>query len=175
MANRLPFAPVSPEVFYSNGGFLAVSREHVEFLKSAALVSPRKRARLCFHSSPDDAQQEMLIVMHQSSYVRPHRHLTKVETLAMIDGSCDALSFGLHGSLDAVLPMTIPSRGGAFFYRMPPFCFHSLIFRSEWVVFIETTIGPFSPQSSEYASWSPPEEHPEQGHAFLARLIDELC
>jgi cupin fold WbuC family metalloprotein len=162
------FVAVSPEVFYSNGAFLAVSRIDVDFLKSAALASPRKRARLCFHSNPDEAQQEMLIVMHRDSYVCPHRHFTKVETLAIIEGSCDALLFDTSGHLSGSLSMTCPAHEGAFFYRMPPGQFHSLLFCSEWVVFVETTIGPFTPDASESAPWAPPESDPVAGSAFLA-------
>jgi len=165
------FIPVTPEVFYSDGGFLAVADHHIEFLKAAAWASPLKRARLCFHSSPSDAQQEMLIVMHQSSYVRPHRHLSRVETFAMVEGSCDALTFDYTGVLDTIVAMTAPKSGGAFFYRMPKCVYNSLISRAEWAVFIETTIGPFDPESSEAAPWAPVESDPEQGHEFLQHSL----
>lgn len=168
------FVAVCPEVFYSDGAFLAVSRHDVDFLKTAALSSPRKRARLCFHSSPEEAQQEMLIVMHHHSYVSPHRHFTKVETLAIIEGSCDALLFDTSGLLVERLSMTSPSHGGAFFYRMPPGQFHSLLFGSEWIVFVETTIGPFTPDASETAPWAPPESDPTAGAAFLASAACSL-
>lgn len=166
-ASDRSFVAVSPEVFYSDGAFLAVSHCDVDFLKSAALATPRKRARLCFHSSHEDAQQEMLIVMHRDSYVCPHRHIRKVETLAIVEGSCDALLFDTRGHLVERLSMSSPSHGEAFFYRMPPGQFHSLLFHSEWVVFVETTIGPFTPDASESAPWAPPESDPTAGSAFL--------
>ena len=168
------FVAVSPEVFYSNGAFLAVTRRDVDVLKSAALASSRRRARLCFHSSPEDSQQEMLIVMHRDSYVCPHRHFTKVETLAIVEGTCEALLFDASGHLVERVLMTPPSDGGAFFYRMPPDQFHSLHFCSEWVVFIETTIGPFSPAASESAPWAPPESDPTAGATFLATAMGSL-
>jgi len=173
-ASDRSFVAVSPEVFYSDGAFLAVSHRDVDFLKSAALASPRKRARLCFHSSPEEAQQEMLIVMHRDSYVCPHRHFKKVETLAIVEGSCDALLFDTSGTLLERLAMTSPGYGGAFFYRMPPGHFHSLLFRSEWVVFVETTIGPFTLKASESAPWAPPESDPTAGTAFLASVTGSL-
>lgn len=168
------FVTVTPEVLYSNGAFLAVSRSDVNVLKSAALASPRRRARLCFHASPEDAQQEMLIVMHRDSYVCPHRHFTKVETLGIIEGTCEALLFDASGHLVDRLSMSPPSHGGAFFYRMPPGQFHSLLFCSEWVVFVETTIGPFTPDGSESAPWAPPESDPKAGAAFLASAMASL-
>lgn len=158
---------VAPEVFYSDGGFRAVDATDVAMLKEAALASPKRRARLCLHAGAADAQQEMLIVMHESSYVRPHRHLAKVETLGVVEGACDALLFSENGDIEATIPMAPQAQGGAFFYRMPPGLFHTLIFRSEWVVFLETTIGPFDPESSEPAPWAPAETDSAAGHDFL--------
>ncbi|WP_315758407.1 MULTISPECIES: WbuC family cupin fold metalloprotein [unclassified Bradyrhizobium] len=161
---------VSPEVLYSDGGFLAVDDRIVQLLKNKAAKSPRRRCRLCFHASSDDLQQEMLIVMHRSSYVRPHRHLRRSETLAVIEGNCETLLFDEDGQLTERLPMSAAAEGGRFFYKMPPGIFHTLIFRSEWLVFLETTIGPFDPTSSEAASWAPPETDPAAGHSYLAGL-----
>lgn len=158
---------VSAEVFYSDGQFRSISMHDVDFLKSIALKTPRKRARICFHSSPEDAQQEMLIVMHRESYVCPHKHMNKVETLTIIEGECVALLFDEVGQVRKNIRMTAPSKGGAFFYRMPPGQFHSLQFTSKWVVFLETTIGPFSTTASQKASWAPDESEQVKGQEFL--------
>lgn len=160
---------VSPEVIYSDGGFLAVGDPIVSLLKDKAKASQRRRCRLCFHASAEADQQEMLIVMHRSSYVRPHRHLSKVETLTIIEGSCDALLFDDTGRVTQVIHMAAPGNG-CFFYRMPEGIFHTLIFRSEWLVFLETTIGPFDAAMSEQATWAPPESTPEAGHDYLSTL-----
>ena len=153
-------------MYYSNGEYLAVSQRDVDFLKTAASAST-KRARLCFHSSPKDTQQEMLIVMHRDSYVCPHRHHQKVETLSLVEGSCHALLFDIEGNLIEQVAMSTPCKGGAFFYRMPPGLFHSLVFLTEWVVFVETTMGPFTKHSNELALWAPPETEPLAGVNFL--------
>ena len=168
------YTAVSPEVFYSNGAFLAVSRNDVEILKTAALASPRRRSRLCFHSSPEETQQEMLIVMHRDSYISPHRHQTKAETLGIFEGCCEALLFNDSGDLVEKRLMTSPIQGGSFFYRMPPARFHSLLFHSEWVVFVETTIGPFTPSANDLATWAPSERDPSKGLAFLRKASDSL-
>ncbi len=60
---------------------------------------------------------------------------------------------------------------GIFFYKMPPGIFHTLIFKSDWLVFLETTIGPFDPSSSEAAPWAPPETDAAAGDAYLSRLV----
>jgi cupin fold WbuC family metalloprotein len=165
---RLNF--VSPEIIYSDGGFLAADDAIVALLKEKALQAPRRRCRLCFHESAEAAQQEMLIVMNRASYVRPHRHLGKVETLTVVEGACDALLFDDSGQVTQTIAMSPAATGGCFFYRMPSGIFHTLIFRSEWLVFLETTIGPFDRAMTEAAGWAPPETDPAEGHAYLAKL-----
>lgn len=162
---------VSPEVLYSDGGFLAVDSAIVSLLMGRAEASPRRRCRLCFHADPADLQQEMLIVMHRSAYVRPHRHHQNAETLTIVEGQCDALLFDGAGGVTAAFPMSPAAAGGCFFYRMPPGRFHSLSFRSEWLVFLETTIGPFDPNQSEAAEWAPPESDPVAGRAYLSKFV----
>ena len=162
---------VSPEVIYSDGGFLAANRSTVALLKDRALEAPRRRCRLCFHADTSAAQQEMLIVMHSTSYVRPHRHVGKVETLTVVEGMCDALLLDRAGRVTDVVAMSPVGDGGSFFYRMPEGVFHTLIFRSEWVAFLETTIGPFDRAMTEVAVWAPPETDAAAGRAYLSGLM----
>lgn len=161
---------VSPEVMYSDGGFLAADDRIITLLKKKALEAPRQRCRLCFHESADAAQQEMLIVMNRASYVRPHRHFGKVETLTVVEGTCDALLFDDMGKVIEAIAMSPIATRGCFFYRMPSGVFHTLVFRSEWVVFLETTIGPFDRAMTEVADWAPPETDPAAGQAYLLKL-----
>ncbi|WP_230374403.1 WbuC family cupin fold metalloprotein [Pontivivens ytuae] len=166
----LQYRQVAPEVFYSDGGFRAVTDADVAMLRSAAETSPRRRARLCLHDSPTDTQQEMVIVMHEDSYVRPHRHSRRVETLGMIEGHCTAVLFHDDGSVYERAVLSAPGGGGAFFYRMPTGRYHTLLFDTRWTVFVETTIGPFDPSDNEGAPWAPAETDPTAGAAFLAQL-----
>ena len=161
---------VSPEVIYSNGGFLTADSVMIELLKEKAAHAPRGRCRLCFHADPNAVQQEMLIVMNRDTYVRPHRHLRKTEALTIIEGYGDAILFDESGGINQVVPMSPASAGGCFFYRMPADIFHTLLFRSEWLVFLETTIGPFDRASTEAANWAPPETDVAAGCAYLAGL-----
>lgn len=162
---------IAPEVYQSDGAFLAADGATIAMLKAGAAASPRRRCRLCFHAGPDAPQQEMLIVMHASSYVRPHRHFGKVETLTVVEGEAYALLFDPDGVVTGTLRMAPAATGAAFFYRMPPEQFHTLVFRSEWLVFLETTIGPFDLARTEQAAWAPAEDDPDAGRAWLAALI----
>lgn len=166
--NRLK--DVTPEVVYSDGNFLTADRDTVALLKDRAARSPRRRCRLCFHGAPDALQQEMLIVMHRNSYVGPHRHRERAETLTVIEGACDAILFDDVGRVTDTIAMSPVADGGSFFYRMPAGIFHTQIFRSEWLVFLETTVGPFDRTTTEMADWAPSETDPVAGLAYLLNL-----
>ena len=161
---------VAPEVVYSDGKFLSAGSGFVAILKEAAIASTLKRCRLCFHADSDARQHEMLIVMHKSAYVRPHRHFGRAETLLVVEGAAEAILFNEDGSVSERIKMTSPSGEGDFFYRMPPERYHTLSFLTDWLVFVETTTGPFDPTLTEAAPWAPPETHASAGHAFLKSL-----
>lgn len=150
----------TPEVIYpetAGRGFVTAGAGEVALLKRLAPSTARKRCRLCAHPAPDATQQEMLIVMRGDSYVRPHRHRDKSETLTVLEGAADALIFDEAGTVIEVIHMAPYAEGGRFFYRMPAGLFHGLVFRSNWLVYLETTCGPFDPAASEAAPWAPAE------------------
>ena len=109
--------------------------------------------------------------MHRSAYVRPARHIGKVETLSIIEGECMALLFDEDGAVTTSLRMGPPANGRSFFYRMPEMQYHTLVFLSEWLVFMETTIGPFSAAMTEFPAWAPDEVDIEAGRGYLAALL----
>jgi len=170
MSERLlpGFRFATPEVIYTDRRFVTAGPEEVALLKRQSATTARHRCRLCSHPAPDAAQQEMLIVMRGDSYVRPHRHWDKTETLTVLEGNADALIFDEAGVVKEVVRMTPYGAGGRFFYRMPEGTFHGLIFRSDWLVYLETTSGPFDPSRSEFAAWAPPEGDPAAAAYALA-------
>lgn len=162
---------VAPEVFYAQGGFVAVDDSLLAQLKDQALKSPRKRCRICFHKDENATQQAMLIAMHRSSYVRPHRHNDKSETFAVIEGGCDAILFNDDGAVTRITPMSAARDGGSFFYQMPPKVYHTQFFKTDWLVFLETTLGPFDRADTEFGAWSPPETDSAAGRAYLEQIV----
>lgn len=149
------FRQEGPEVYYAPPGFVAIGDAEVDWLIARARELPRKRSRLCLHKDPQAPVHDMLIVHHQSCYVRPHRHHTRSETFSVLRGEATALLFDEIGNIEDLISLGISGSGRVSTYRMPPKLFHGLIIESEWLVFMESTIGPFDVQSSESASWSP--------------------
>ncbi len=161
----------SDEVFYTTAAVVTAGPVDLDFLKARAAANPRQRARLCAHPAPGDRQHEMLIVHHRDVYVRPHRHLNKSESLLLIEGFATALYFNDTGSVEKTLSLGAAGSGRCFYYRMPAGVFHSLVIESEWLVFHETTAGPFDRTTSAFAPWAPDGNDPAEGRRFLETTI----
>lgn len=162
---------VAPGIFYGQTQPIVAGPEIVAFLKDSARCLPLRRARLCTHPGPEADQHDMVIVSHRDTYVAPHRHPGKSETLLVLEGWARVVIFDDEGNPKNVFTVAPLGGGPAFFYRMPPAVFHSLIIESEYLVFVESTKGPFAPDASETASWAPGAEDAETGRAFLSDIL----
>lgn len=162
---------IASEVYYATTGFSSVGPEAVMFLKNVAGGTQRKRARICFHPDPSAPAHEMLIAMHCSNYVQPHRHVTRPETLIALEGKANALLFDEVGAVTNRLTMGSYESKCTFFYRMPAGIFHTIHFETEWFIYLETTLGPFNPADTEVASWAPEEADADAGRCYLASLL----
>jgi cupin fold WbuC family metalloprotein len=162
---------VVPGIFYTDRSFVCCDRNMVEFLKEKARATASKRARLCAHPSAEADQHDMLIVSHRDTYVAPHRHLAKSESMLVLEGCAKALLFSADGTDVQCLPMGSPETDRTFFYRMPEGQYHSLTIESEFLVFVESTQGPFRSDATEFAPWAPAPSDDIAGRAFIARLM----
>jgi len=148
---------INPEVFYHEGDSHLLSQNDIEFLKYQASKTPRRRARICLHSSPQDAIHEMLIVHHRTAYVRPHAHKGYDESLHVLEGRAEALFFEPSGTVRDIVTMANRDQNepAPFFYRIKKGEIHSLRIKSEWFVFQEVAAGPFDPANTLFPDWVP--------------------
>ncbi|HVZ23104.1 MAG TPA: WbuC family cupin fold metalloprotein [Vicinamibacterales bacterium] len=160
----------SAEVLYATDRIVTVDRAAVEELKRAASRNPRGRIRLCAHPDVDDRLHEMLIVHNRQAYVRPHKHLGKSESFHVIEGDVDVVIFDDDGAVADVIPMGAYGSGRAFFYRIATPIYHTLLIRSDVLVFHEATNGPFDRADTMFAPWAPEDSHPQEVQVFLTRV-----
>ena len=159
------------EVLYTQDAVTKVDKDDIDSLKSRALRNERERARLCTHLSVDDAVHEMLIVHTRGTYVPPHKHLNKSESFHIIEGRLDIVIFDDSGNVLEVIEMAGYPSGDPFFWRINESFFHTVVPRSEVVVFHETTSGPFRRKDTVYASWAPGEAADDDAkHTYLSKL-----
>ncbi len=164
----------NPEVLYSDESITTTDRSNIERLKQLSSRNPRKRIRLCTHGNPGDLLHEMLIVHQRGAYVRPHKHSGKTESTHIIEGKADVVLFDAGGRIEDVIRMGDYASGMTFYYRMAVPVFHTLIIRSEFLVFHETTNGPFERRDTVLAPWSPEDGEVDAISRFMAELDDSV-
>jgi cupin fold WbuC family metalloprotein len=164
------FREHSPEVLYAEDPVVKVDRQDIEMLVQRASQNPRKRARLCTHKNTNDKLHEMLIVHARDCYVRPHKHLAKSEAFHVISGLVDIVLLDDDGKIIEVVPMGDYASGRKFYYRLADPYYHTLLIRSDWVIFHEITNGPFKREDTIFAPWSPVETDTAGVREFVAGL-----
>ena len=164
----------SDEVLYAQEPIIQVTAKEISLLKERACRNPRQRIRLCAHRTIEDLVHEMLIVHTRDTYVRPHRHLTKWESFHVIEGLGDVVIFDEHGVVTEVTRLGDYASGQRFYYRTQASAFHTLVIRSEFLIFHETTNGPFRKADTILAPWSPEEGDQRAVKCFLASLTQAV-
>ena len=51
------------------------------------------------HKDIKDNLHEMIIILSKETYIRPHKHLNKAESLHVIEGSADVIFFNDYGKI----------------------------------------------------------------------------
>ncbi len=165
----------SAEVLYSLDQIVTVDARFLDELKREALKNPRRRIRLCAHRGVDDHLHEMIIVHTKETYVRPHRHIGKSESFHVIDGLVDVVLFDDAGEVTGVIPMGPFASGRSFFYRIADPIYHTLLIRSDVIVFHEATTGPFRREETAFAPWAPEDSDPVAVAAFMKSVDDRAA
>ncbi len=112
----------------------------------------------------------MFIVHKKGAYIRPHKHLKKSESFHLITGAADVIIFSRAGKITGVIPMGEYASGGNFYYRISQPYYHTLLIKSDFLVFHETTNGPFKKSGTVFADWSPDENDSAAQKKFMLYL-----
>lgn len=168
------FKQINPEVLVADTPILTLTRENIAYLKTLAAKNPRQRVRLCAHRSTDNLVHEMLIVMTEGCYIRPHKHIGKGESFHVVEGVLDVVIFDYQGNITNVLGLGDYASGRAFYYRSDTLEYHTVVIRSKQAVIHETTPGPFRPADNVLAPWSPEDGDARGISQFMARVHDAI-
>ena len=157
-----------PEYLQAESRRVAVGAPEVGEWCARAARSPRKRYRLCAHQ-PQDTIHEMLICLDAATYVRPHKHIGKTESLHVVQGFARLLFFTEDGRISEQVALGPFPSGQTFYYRIGEAVYHTLVIESETFVFHETTQGPFLREQTVAAPWAP-DENQDERMAYLLEL-----
>lgn len=144
----------SDDVLVCTDEIVSLRNAALDELRAMTARSLKKRARICAHKDDAAGIQEMIIMINHASYICPHRHEGKSESFHLIEGSADIVVFDGDGEIERVIPF---SQNGAFFYRLDTARFHTVVVRSENIIFHEVTNGPFIRGATQYAPFAPAE------------------
>jgi cupin fold WbuC family metalloprotein len=158
------------EVLICSEKIIRIEHSDVQQFIALAKVNKRERLRLCTHHNTNESIHEMLIVLSQNTYVRPHKHLGKPESFHVIEGSADIVMFDDNGDVHEVIQMGNYATDRAFYYRISTPLYHTLLIRSDVLVFHETTAGPFNRTDTVFAPWSPEESDSVGCGLFMEKL-----
>ena len=149
------YKKLNNEVFYNIKTLCTYSKHDSKYLKHYANISSKQRSRLCAHNSTDELLHEMFILHKRNIYVRPHKHVNRTESILIMEGKADIILFNNKGIIDNVIKLGNYASGLNCYLRINPSIFHSLIVKSKYVIFLETTTGPFKVKDTVYGNWSP--------------------
>jgi cupin fold WbuC family metalloprotein len=166
---------IAEDVFACTSLTPRLGRTYVHFLKTHLGSSRRGRVRICAHESPEDAIQEMLIVISESGYIRPHRHLRKCESFHVVEGAADVALFDDRGNLADLISLGEPGTADDFFCRIPAGTFHTVLPRTRLFVLHEVTRGPFVAGDAELAMFAPAEQDREAALSYSAELLRQIA
>lgn len=143
------------EVYFSERNISNINREDIISLKKMAMLNQNERIRLCMHRDVNNSFHEMFIVHAKNYYVRPHKHLFKSESFHIVEGRVDLVVFNESGDIVEAVKMGDYSSELSFYYRISEPLFHTLIIKSRFLIFHESTTGPFNRAETVFAPWSP--------------------
>ena len=157
--------------FFCEENIIEIGQEQLGKLKEAARQDLMKRARLCLHHNHEDTVQEMVIVFHRDSYVRPHRHKNKSESFHIIEGALEVIFFDDEGNVDRRVCMGSKGEQNTFLYRLASDRWHTVAPQTEFVIIHETTSGPFVRGDTEFAPWSPDDGDEDGIKTFMQNIV----
>ena len=170
LSNNLGYKKINEEVYYTKNKVPTIGNKEIEMLKNLSKENKRRRCRICVHKDINEKLHEMFIIHEKGTYVRPHKHLNKSESMHIIEGSADVIIFDEKGNIRKIESLDNYRSGEKFFYRLDEPLYHTLNITSDVLIYHETTIGPFDRKDTVFAPWSPEEKDEKGVKKFLEKI-----
>lgn len=121
---------------------MIIDNHLIDEIQKKAETSPRLRANLCLHKSPEDKVQKMINVLLPGTEMPIHRHLNSDETLALLRGKLTIIYFDEEGLITERIEMSPSS--GVVLVDIPKEQWHNVEVL-EPTVLLEIKEGPYRP------------------------------
>jgi cupin fold WbuC family metalloprotein len=143
------------DVIYFKNSLIKIKKKDIDLLREYSNNNIDQKSRYCNHKSKNSKLHEMIIFHKKGYYVRPHSHPNKTESVHLIKGKVDIVIFDNKGNISDIIKMGNYQSGDVFYYRMNNELTHTLIIKSSYIIFHETSLGPFKKKNTKFANWSP--------------------
>jgi len=158
------------EVEFNQTDVLSINSEWINRIKRLAKSNDSNKYRTCIHFSDKDHVHEMLVVHTSKTYVRPHKHRINGESLQIIEGEATAIIFNDDGTISEAFMVGEPSSKHPFYYSMNKAVFHMLYIYTDYLIFKETTKGPFVRDDTLFPDWAPDGKDKNEIVLYLSEL-----
>jgi cupin fold WbuC family metalloprotein len=147
------FCELSAAVEVATNPFVVVNEVLIDRTIVRARNAPQRRARVLLHRGQEDSLHEMLIALPRDSCDVPHINFKSGKSFHIVRGEMAVMLFADDGS--EVLPCRLgaSSADSRRMVRLNQPHWHTIIPLTDYVVFIETIIGPFT--GNQFANWAP--------------------
>jgi len=162
------------EVEYNQTDVLTIDSDWINRIKHLAKSNESNKYRTCIHFSDTDNVHEMLIAATPKTYIRPHKHRVNGESLQFIEGEATAIIFNDDGTIKKAFKVGGPSSNYPFYYSMAKAVYHMLLIQSDFLIFKETTRGPFVRDDTLFPDWAPDGKYKNELASFLTSLKAKL-
>lgn len=156
MTDGAGFKELSAAVEMATSPFVVVDEALIDRTIERARQAPQRRARVLLHPGQEDSLHEMVIALPRESCDVPHINFKSGKSFHVVRGEMAVMIFADDGS--EVTPCRLgegmSARGRMVRLNRP--YWHTIIPLSDYVVFIETIIGPFA--GNRFAEWAPQPE-----------------
>ena len=142
------FLKQSEEVYYLEKNKNNITEQDIIFLKNHFIFN-------CWMWNENELMQEMFIIHTNKCYVRPHFHSDKSESIQVLEGEADLFIFDNLGNITDKIDLGCISSKKTFFYKIDKNIIHTIIIKTDFFLFKESTTGPFKKNMMIYPEWSP--------------------
>lgn len=165
---------INDQVVYSDDPIVKIQAQDLDLLQKKMNEHGSDRIRLCAHKGVEDSIHEMVIVHTKETYVPPHKHINKIESFHVVKGEADIVIFDDSGEIKEIMEVGEFSSGRIFYYRLSEPLFHTLIIRSDVIIFHEVTNGPFEKADSVFPEWAPEASQTQEVRQYMDDLNEEI-
>ncbi|MDO8788016.1 MAG: WbuC family cupin fold metalloprotein [Sulfuritalea sp.] len=162
------FKELGAAVEVATSPFVVVDEALIDRTIERARQAPQRRARVLLHPGQDDSLHEMVIALPQESCDVPHINFKSGKSFHVVRGEMAVMIFADNGSEVTPCRLGEGTSGQGRMVRLNRPCWHTVIPLSDYVVFIETILGPFT--GNQFAQWAPAPDGTEPWSVFADSL-----